>query len=251
MQLEIQGQPRQERRRQVSGKQLTLVVLVLFMVAVSLSGCCGFPCGSISWPFRSERTRMLRGSGNLETREMDLSGFTRLDVSHAFRVYLTQSDTFRVIITADDNVWDSLEVSMWRDTLKLGFEPGAFTVQDVTHEAEISMPTLKAVELSGASRLSGDIESGDLAVDVSGASQLTLDGSGGDLTLDASGASKVDLSQFVVGDANVDASGASQVTVNVEGRLDADASGASRVYYRGNPTLGRIDTSGASRVERD
>jgi hypothetical protein len=95
------------------------------------------------------------------------------------------------------------------------------------------------------------MDTGDLSAEVSGASQLTLDGSGGDLTLDVSGASRADLSQFVVGDANVQASGASQVTVNVEGRLDADASGASRILYRGNPTLGRIESSGASRVDRD
>ena len=51
-------------------------------------------------------------------------------------------------------------------------------------------------------------------------------------------------------DANVEASGASEVTVNASGRLDADASGASDVYYLGSPILGRIDTSGASSVER-
>jgi hypothetical protein len=235
----------------VSSKQLTLVILVLSTVAISLSGCCGCPCGSISWPFASGRTRLLRGSGNLETREMDLSGFTRLQVGGAFRVYLTQSDTYRVVITADDNLWDMLEISKSGDTLKIGFEPQTFTIQSATYEAEISMPTLKAVELSGASRLTGDMDSGDLSVEVSGASQLTLVGTGGDLTVDASGASQVDMSQFVVGDANVKASGASQVKVNVEGRLDADASGASQIYYRGSPTLGRIESSGASRVERD
>jgi hypothetical protein len=182
---------------------------------------------------------------------MDLSGFTRLQVGGAFRVYLTQSDTYRVVITADDNLWDMLEISKSGDTLKIGFEPQTFTIQSATYEAEISMPTLKAVELSGASRLTGDMDSGDLSVEVSGASQLTLVGTGGDLTVDASGASQVDMSQFVVGDANVKASGASQVKVNVEGRLDADASGASQIYYRGSPTLGRIESSGASRVERD
>ena len=44
------------------------------------------------------------------------------------------------------------------------------------------------------------------------------------------------------------ASGASEVTVHVTGQLNAEASGASRVRYRGNPSLGRVDTSGASSV---
>ncbi len=51
-------------------------------------------------------------------------------------------------------------------------------------------------------------------------------------------------------DADVEASGASTVTVNLSGTLDADASGASRVLYLGNPSLGRIDTSGASSITR-
>jgi hypothetical protein len=34
------------------------------------------------------------------------------------------------------------------------------------------------------------------------------------------------------------------------GRLDADASGASHVYYFGKPTLGTIKESGGSEVRR-
>ncbi len=51
-----------------------------------------------------------------------------------------------------------------------------------------------------------------------------------------------------VQDAAVNASGASNVTVNLSGRLDADASGASNVFYLGQPTMGTIDTSGGSDV---
>jgi hypothetical protein len=51
-----------------------------------------------------------------------------------------------------------------------------------------------------------------------------------------------------VADASVEASGGSEVTVNVSGRLDADASGGSRVFYLGSPALGKIDESGGSTV---
>ena len=56
------------------------------------------------------------------------------------------------------------------------------------------------------------------------------------------------VEDFVVEDADVEVSGASRATVYVTGRLDVDASGASRVDYLGDPILGRIDTSGASSV---
>jgi hypothetical protein len=105
------------------------------------------------------------------------------------------------------------------------------------------------VDLSGSSSLRGDIEAGGTSFDLSGSSDANLTGSGGNLTLDASGSSDVDLSDFPVADAEIDASGASTVTVNASGRLDVEASGASDVYYLGDPSMGTIDTSGASSVE--
>jgi hypothetical protein len=47
------------------------------------------------------------------------------------------------------------------------------------------------------------------------------------------------------------ASGASTATVNASGTLDAEASGASHVRYLGSPTLGNVEVSGASSVERE
>jgi hypothetical protein len=92
------------------------------------------------------------------------------------------------------------------------------------------------------------MQSGDLAVDVSGGATLELSGTGNDLRATASGASTAALGGFAVSNANVEASGASRIAVNASGTLDAKASGASTVQYAGNPTLGRIDESGASAV---
>jgi hypothetical protein len=107
-----------------------------------------------------------------------------------------------------------------------------------------------SVDLSGSSSLNGDIEAGDVSIDLSGSSEATLSGSGQDLTIDISGSSDLDLVEFPVVDARVDASGTSSATVNASGRLDVDASGASDVYYLGDPTMGTIDTSGESSVEQ-
>jgi hypothetical protein len=88
-----------------------------------------------------------------------------------------------------------------------------------------------------------------LRFNVSGASDLKLSGSGEDLVMDVSGAGTADLADFQVGDASIEASGASSAKVNASGRLDAEASGASHLEYFGNPTLGRIEATGASTIE--
>ena len=83
---------------------------------------------------------------------------------------------------------------------------------------------------------------------MSGASTVRLNGRGGNSNIVVSGASTADLEDFALEDAQVEVSGASTAIVNVSGRLDAEATGASKVEYQGEPTLGKIDESGASRV---
>lgn len=233
------------------------ITLVLVVLVALLAGCT---LVSIS------------GSGNIVTQEETITGFAKVDVSYAFKVDISQGDAFSVVIRIDDNLVQYLEVVKRGSTLNIGLKSGrSYNIRNATLQAEVTMPELTGLELSGASHvtitgfksakgfdvdvsgassLRGDIEAGDARFDVSGASQVNLSGSAEDVVIDTSGASQVELSAFPVADANVEASGASKATVKPSGRLDADASGASHVYYLGSPTLGKIDTSGASSVER-
>jgi len=79
---------------------------------------------------------------------------------------------------------------------------------------------------------------------------VTLNGSAEDVSINASGSSELDLTMFPADDADVHTSGSSQVTVHASGRLDAEVSGSSRIYYLGDPTLGRTHTSGSASIER-
>lgn len=227
-----------------------------------LVGCCAIPIRSL----------VVRGSGTIVTVEQEITGFEMLNVSNAFEVDVNQSDDYRVVVRVDDNLERYLEVVEEGNALRIGLEPGrAYNLSNATLEAEVDMPVLTGVtlsgasrvtvngfgssepldaKLSGASRLEGDIEAGDSGFRVSGSSRVVLRGEADDVTIDTSGSSRVDLSDFAGEDADVEASGSSTVIVNLSGTLDAAASGSSRVYYLGSPTLGNIDTSGASSVER-
>lgn len=245
------------------------LVLVLMMVAGLLTSCT-----------------IVVGSGRLKTENMDFSDFTRVEVGSAFEVKIVQSDSFSVSITADDNLFDYIQVSKSGSTLKIGVEPTVM-FRSATHRAEITMPELFALELSGAShgtvtgfesvddldievsgassldiegivagdlrfdisgasKLTGDVDAGDVDFDVSGASTVRLQGMAADMELELSGASNAELDDFLVNNASVYFSGASRGTVNVGGRLDVELSGASRLTYTGDPTIGDVDISGAS-----
>ncbi len=193
----------------------------------------------------------LTGSGNIVTREEAFTGFDQLDISHGFKVDVRQAKDFSVVIRVDDNVEKYLKVNKKGSMLEIGLDWNLATVR-TTLEAEITMPELTGLALSGGCDVSatGFESNKPLDLDVSGGCDVILTGSAGDVTIEASGGGEADLSGFFVVNATVEASGGSDVTVNVSGRLDADASGGAEIYYLGNPTLGRIEESGGGGVRR-
>ena len=206
--------------------------------------------------------------GPMRTQTYDYTDFNRVEVGYAFRVKITRSDTYSISITAPENVFSVVQVSKVGDTLKVGL---AQPVPIMRAEAEITMPDLRALnlsgatkgtvtgfsssndvdlDLSGASGLAGDIQAGDAVVRLSGASKAELEGSAEDIDINVSGASSINLSRFQVTNARVILSGASNGIINLNGRLDADLSGASKLSYIGEPTMGDISASGTSTISK-
>jgi hypothetical protein len=199
----------------------------------------------------------------------DLSGFSKIDAGGAFRVDVTRSDSYSVVINVDEKVVPYLDVRVEGDTLRIHLKSGLVGASGPL-EAKVSMPVLRGLDLSGATRtsitgfksaenldanvsgasqLTGDIEAGNVRLDISGASRVTLQGKGQAMNLEASGASQANLGAFQVGNADVQLSGASKATINATGKLNVDASGASQVRYAGSPTLGAIKSSGGSSIQ--
>jgi len=208
----------------------------------------------------------------LETQTITYSGFTAVDVGSAFKVTITQSDNYSVIITANEKIFDRIEVIQNGNTLKIDVQPGTTFTGISNLAAQITMPELNSVVLSGAthgtasgfrsngpfvanlSRASSldltNFQVGNTTVDLSGASTFTASGSANHLVAVIAGASTLNTLGLPVNDANVTLSEASNAQINVNGRLDADLSGASSLQYSGQPTLGSITTSGASSINR-
>ncbi len=207
--------------------------------------------------------------GNLKTETMEFSDFTTVEVGSAFEMNITQSNLFSVKITAGENIFDRIQVTQTGATLKIDVALG---LGISSGKAEITMPELDTLILSGATRgtvegfnssnpfvlaLSGasslkmtDTNVGDAEIEVSGASTLNAVGTAGNLVALIEGASNVDLTDFPVNDADVNLSGASSATINLDGKLDAELSGASNLKYIGDPTMGAINITGASTINK-
>ena len=253
--------------------------IVTVLVTVLLTSGLLVGCGEV-----------LIGSGNLKTEESTFRDFTSVEISRAFEFDINQSNSYGVSITADDNVIEKVQVTKEGDTLKIGLKTipslgpvtlkAAVTIPNLrgldisgaTHgtvsgfsstenlDIEVSgASSLDLVEisagdvkfdLSGASKVTGDTITGDADFDIDGASTVQLEGSASDIVVDADGASHVKLAGFTVNNADVSLGGASKGTVNLSGKLDANLSGASKLEYIGEPTMGNINTSGASTLSK-
>ena len=120
---------------------------------------------------------------------------------------------------------------------------------DIIVAGEIKQTSL-LMKLSGASNFKGAVTVSTLKLDLSGASDVTLSGTASVVNIESSGASDVKAYDLVTDVCTAKASGASDVNITVNKELNAHASGASDIYYKGSAVIKDIESSGASTVKR-
>jgi hypothetical protein len=220
----------------VVGVLIAVAVLIVVLLAVGVLPGIQSPFGTI-------------GSGHAVTTQVNVTDFTAVSASQGFNVVITQGNTFSIKVTTDDNLQQYIDVHKDGATLYVQLQPGlAFTTSQL--KAEITMPDIQTIQLSGGSvaNAAGFNLNHEFTVDLSGGSRATVTGQAADLAISGSGGSNINLQDFQVQNAQVDLSGGSQARINLNGRLDASLSGGSQLHYRGNPSMGNIDTSGGSSI---
>ena len=212
---------------------------------------------------------------NAEPR--NLSGFHVIKISNAFTVYISQGNEDAVAISAskaeyrekiitkvengvliirfdeDKNFWkgwngDKQKLKAYISIKKID-RLDVSGACDVFFEEGISAEEL-TVRLSGASDLKGRIDAKKLSFNINGASDATISGNAAELSVDASGASDFKGFEMTTNYCTAEASGASSVNITVNKELNAKASGASSVRFKGEGLIRDIKTSGSSNVTR-
>ncbi|MFC2051209.1 head GIN domain-containing protein [Chloroflexota bacterium] len=174
-----------------------------------------------------------------------------LNPRHTFTDFTLPVRTLKAVITMP--ALHGLNLSGASKGTVTGFKSTHDLSIDVSGASSVNIKDMEAgdavFEVSGASKISGTMNSKDAEFEVSGASTVELKGSADNAILNISGASKANLVDFPLDDANVNLSGASEATVHAKGRLDAILTAASRLYFLGNPVMGNIHVSGASTLK--
>lgn len=204
-----------------------------------------------------------------DRRDFAVMDFDRLEMGSELRIYVEQASYFDVRAYGDHRNLDDLQAFVNGNTLIVRFRDNA--KRKHATRIDIKMPALAGVNFNGGSYsrvegfesdqkldvyLSGgslcELQAGYRRVQValSGASKLDMEGLGDEMTASISGASELMAFDYPVRLAEVDVSGASYGRVTVSDDLDVIAAGASRLVYRGSPSL-TSNVSGASSVSKD
>ncbi len=216
--------------------------LIVFITALSIGLLSAIGCGI-------GNLTGVQGSGNAKSEKRNVSGFKQIEAGGAITLEIDAQKDFSVKIEADDNLLPLIKTEVSGDTLKISTEDRISSKTKIV--VRISMPELTSLNISGASgAVVSNVKTDSLKLEASGASKIKISGEANDLESDATGASGIDAEGLTVNDADVEASGASNTTVSVANNLKADASGASTVYYTGEPKSVEPESSGASSIKK-
>ena len=136
---------------------LTLSLLILLLLPILTS------CEAVT------------GSGELDSWEMTYTDFSRLEISNWFEASISRGDTYSITITIDKVLYEYLDINQRGDRVQIGLKGGR-TYSGTTQRADIVLPELKRLELSGGASgiIDGFSDVKFIRFDAVGGSRLTL-----------------------------------------------------------------------------
>jgi len=196
-----------------------------------------------------------------------VGSFDAVSVGYGIDLYLHQSDKTSVSVKAKKEIMENIitEVKNGKLVIKVNSWKKAKGRMEVT----IYVPELNEISASGGSDVygKGNWEMDNIVINLSGGSDLEMEltankvkcnASGGSdidligradkIAISCSGGSDVEAQRFVVKHCKVSASGGSDVEIHTTESIDASASGASDITYKGNPSQVKVHSSGSSDV---
>ncbi len=213
----------------------------------------------------SAQRSKIKGSGDIKTETREVKDFTGVSTSTSIDIFLSQGNKFEVVVEAEDNLLDYIETNVEDGVLIVRFSRGINIISSERKVVHVTMKDVDYIKASSAGDVIGKtpIKAENLKIRTSSAGDVKLEvyaknldlstSSSGDITLsgeadylEASTSSAGDIKAFelTVKEADINASSAGDVKITVTDRLNARASSAGDVHYRGNPA--KVDARSSS-----
>jgi hypothetical protein len=242
------------KRQKMKNLKFTVVTLAILAMSAGLN---------------AQRWQSVRGDHNVVSKERKAGSFPGIRVSSGIDVYLTQGDKESIRVEADGNLHEYIITEVRNGILHVYSEANIrdaeskkayVTMKDIysittTSAGDVVGETpIKAERLdlsaSSAGNINLEIEAVEVEVDISSSGDITLRGEADFLDANLSSAGDLNASELQVREAEVSASSAGDADVNVTERINARASSAGDISYRGNPKFVNLHSSSAGGIRR-
>ncbi len=228
-------------------KKIFLLLAGLGFLAALIGCAVGASAGDLTDFFASHKS--LRGSGKLVTRTVRVGKFDGVQVSRAIRAEIVEARAGEILVEADDNILDLVDVKVEEGMLKIGIDKSVQNLSD--HHVKVTIPyserigALKAssaaaivcgkplkarkVELksSSAARIEATAEAARVEVKASSASRIEAGIKADECAFELSSSAHV-VADVTAADCEIDLSSASKLELKgTAGTCDADLSSAA------------------------
>jgi hypothetical protein len=224
---------------------------------------------SISCYTQAQSWKTVSGDGDVVTKERKTDSFTGLKVSSGIDVYLKQGNEVTVTVEADENLHEYILTEVRNGVLNVYSEVNIRDAEKkrvyVTMKEIRSIRTTSAGDVIGESPINSDnlelsatsagdikieVKSKDLDVDISSSGDITLRGETDMLRADLSSAGDLNAYELQTREANISVSSAGDADINVSERINARASSAGDINYRGDPKYVDAHSSSAGGIHK-
>lgn len=197
------------------------------------------------------------GNEDVETYNVTVNAIDEIELAGNFNVTVHPSNTYKVDIVAESNLYSAIAISEENGVLKISHKNNITLLPSNDIAIEIYTPSLSRIKTSGASDihfkeqiLSNEtfvfesagsttsnlkVKANSVTINNAGAGDITITGQANEVFIKSSGAASIDAGRLIAFDATMALSGAGSGTVYASKKLKATISGVGSITYLGNP----------------
>lgn len=223
----------------------------------------------VSSCFMDSWNESVYGEGPVVTENRNIEGFSGIRVSSGIDVFVRQGSSESVKVEADENLLEVIETELRDDMLHVFSEVNIrrakskkvfITIRelekikitsagDVIGEGRFKCDELQ-ISITSAGDLDLEVEADEIDISLSSSGDAKLVGRTGFLRASLSSAGDLNAFGLEAAKCRITASSAGNARVWVTKELDASASSAGDIYYRGEPEERDISSSSAGGVHK-
>lgn len=201
------------------------------------------------------------GNGNIITEQRQVSSFDEIELSMDADVYITQSSSYSVSVTASENLMSVIKTDVHGNTLCIETKSNKCIKHNEDIDVYVSLPDITKIKLSGSGNIyaSTALNVNDIALNISGSGNIRLDsltavncdmtisgsgnmelkgvGSGAKQKINISGSGGINSLNHAFEDVDITISGSGSASVWAAANLKTNISGSGDVIYKGNPIV--------------